>query len=805
MIKNYLKSTFRNLGSKKGYTLINVLGLTLGMLCFAVIAFWVTDELDYDRFHTYSDRIYRVAGSVQTPSDQFDQAVTSPPVAWALKSEFAAIKEAVRIDKNDAIVQNETVQFKEDDILLTDPAFFRMFDFHLLRGNSETALEEPYSIVLSQSMANKYFGDENPLGKSLRIYLYDPEGRGAEYTVTGVIEDAPSNSHIRYNFLISFSTMEENFPHIATNGWFDNFIYTYLLLDKVTDPAAIEARLPQFLEQRMGKAMQQYQMYYTYRLQPLEEIYLHSDLRYELSAGGDFRYILIFATVGIFILMLAGINYINLSTAFAVDRLKDAGIRKVNGATRFQLIAYYLLESVLLIGGAFFCTLLILELCGHFLSSMIGKEQIELVNSGVIWYLAGTVLVIGIVSGLFPSVYLSSVDPVKGLKRKPMWFDKSSSLRKGLVVFQFSITVLLLAGILVIQDQLSFIRDKDFGFDKNSLITLSVTGSDEVIRNYQPFKQELLNRTSISGVARSNTSIGVGLGNSMGVALDNNGQEVRGTVFRAGIDYDFIPTYGLTLLAGRNYSEDIPSDSTEAFIVNESAVRTFGWESPEQAIGKPFEFIGRKGVIVGVVKNFHFSSLHNPIQPACLYLLNDGFSKITVKAFPEDTGSITDLLSLLESTWETYFPNSLFEYAFVDDLLARQYRTERQMERLFYAFSLLSLIIACIGLYGLAGFSSKRRTKEIGIRKVLGATVYRLAMMLNAEYLKLVLVAFLIGSGASWYLMSQWLRQFAYRTELDGGTFLLAGGIAFLIALLAVSWQTLKAAMVNPVDSLRNE
>lgn len=805
MLQNYLKSTFRNLGNKKGYTFINLLGLTLGMVCFAVIAYWVTDELNYDQFHTHSDRIYRVVGSVQTPSDRFDQAVTSPPAAPTLKSELPAIEEAVRIDKNDAIVQNRTIQFKEDNILLTDPGFFRMFDFSLLQGDPETALNNPYSIVLSQKMAKKYFRDENPIGKSLRLYLYDPEGRGAEYTVTGVIDNARANSHIRYNFLISFSTMEVNFPHIATGGWFENFIYTYLLPKRGADPAAIEKQLPHFLEKHMGDSMEEYRMFYTYRLQPLNEIYLYSDLRYELSAGGDFRYVLIFSTVGFFILILAGINYINLSTAFAVDRLKDAGIRKVNGASRFQLIAYYLFESVLLIGAVFFCTLLILELFGSYLSLIMGKGQIELIDSGVIYYLAAAAVLIGLVSGLFPSVYLSSVNPVKGLQRSLLWFEKKSPPRNVLVVFQFSVTVLLLAGIFVIRDQLSFIREKDFGFDKNSLITLSVNGSDEVFQNYQPFKQELLDLAAISGVARSNTTIGAGLGNSMGVGLDNSGQEVRGTVFRAGIDYDFIPTSGLTLLAGRNYSVEIPSDSTEAFIVNESAVRTFGWDTPEQAIGKPFEFIGREGVIVGVVKNFNFSSLYNPVQPACLYLLNGGFSKITVKSARNTRSSMSELIPVIESGWKKYFPGSLFDYGFVDEALAAQYGTERQLERLFFVFSMLSLVIACIGLYGLAGFSSKRRTKEIGVRKVLGASVRELAMMLNSEYLKLVLVAFLIGSAGAWYLMSKWLQQFAYKAELDIEVFMMAGGIAFAIALLAVSGQTVKAAMVNPVESLRNE
>jgi len=807
MLANYLKTTIRNLGNKKGYALINILGLTLGMACFAVIAYWVHDELSYDRMHSNYNRIYRVAGSVQTPSDRFEQAVTPPPLAGALNNRFTAVREAVRIDKNDAIVRSKTAQFKEDDILLTDPAFFRMFDFRLLQGDPKTALVNPYSIVMSRTMAEKYFPGENAIGKSLTLFLYDPEGTGAEYTVTGIIEDPPVQTHIRYNFLVSISTMESVFPEMASGGWFDNFLYTYLMLEDGTEPAALEQQLPLFLETQMGESMRQYRMFYRYRLQPLSEIYLHSDLRYELSAGGNFRYILIFSTIGIFILALAGINYINLSTAFAVDRMKDAGIRKVNGATSIQLFIYYHLESLLLVGCAFLTTVLILELFGGVLGPLIGREQIALVDSGVILILAGAGMLIGLGSGLFPAAYLSSVRPVKGLKRAPLWFQKRSAFRNSLVIIQFSVTVLLLAGIFVINDQLSYISERDYGFDKERLITLNVNGSDEVIGNFEPFKQELSGFAAVSGVARSNTSISDGLGNSLGAARDETGQEVRGTVFRVGIDHDFIPAYGLTLLAGRNFSIDIPSDSTEAFIVNESAVRTFGWESPSKALGQPFRFIGREGVIVGVVKNFHFSSLHQPIQPVCLYLLEDSFSKITVRAASADgvSESVSSLLSRVEELWHTYFPDTIFEYRFVDDQVAAQYDSERRMEKLFFIFSMLSLAIACIGLYGLAGFSSRRRTKEIGVRKVLGATARQLAAMLNAEFLRLVLIAFLIGSACAWYLMNRWLQQFAYRTELDPAVFLLAGGVAFLVALFAVSIQTLKAASVNPVDSIRTE
>lgn len=805
MLKNYLKSTIRNLAQKKGYTFINLLGLTLGMTCFAVIMFWVTNEISYDQFHSKSDRIYRVEGHVETPSDQFSQAVTSPPVSQALKSDFPAIIESIRIDKNDAIVKSELNQFKEDGILLTDPGFFKIFDYKLQSGDPETALSTPYSIVLSRKMATKYFGSENPIGKTLKLYLYDPEGRGTVYTVTGIIENPPSNSHIQYNFLVSFSTLEENFPHMATGGWFENFIYTYVLLDEGTNPNAIENQFPAFLEKHMGDQMQQFQMFYQYSLQPLDEIYLHSDLRYELSAGGHFQYLIIFLTVGIFILILAGINYINLSTAFAVDRMKDAGIRKVNGATSGQLVLYYLFESIVLISGAFLSTILILELFEPYLSSLINKEQIDLWSSGAVYYLAGISILIGMISGLFPAIYLSSVNPVNGLKKRALGFDKSSALRKGLVVFQFSITILLLVGIFVIKDQLAYIKEKDFGFDKASLITLSVNGSDEVIQNFRSFEKELTGFANISSVTRTSTSIGSGLGNSMGIGTSNKGEEVRATIFRAEVDYEFISTYGLNLLAGRNFSERIPSDSTQAFIVNESAVQTYGWDTPEKAIGMPFHFQGNDGKIVGVVKNFNFSSLHKPIQPVCLYLLDGGFSKITIRAASNAEGNISELVSTLESIWKKHFPRSLFEFTFVDDMLAQQYQTEQHLGKLIFVFSTLSLIIACIGLYGLAGFSSKRRTKEIGVRKVLGATVKQIAMMLNAEYLRLVLVAFLIGSAGAWFLMNQWLQQFAYKTELGFGIFLIAGGIAFVIAMLTVSGQSLKAAFLNPVESLRNE
>lgn len=802
MFKNYLKSTLRNLRKKKGYTLIHLTGLTMGMVCFTIIMYWVLGELNYDRFHTKVDRIYRVTSSVQNSSDQYDQAVTSPPAALALKNDFPGIEAVTRIDKNDAIVRSEHAHFKEDDILLTDTGFFNIFDFRLLRGNPQTALEKPYSIVLSQKMAEKYFGNENVIGKTLTLYLYDPGNQGAEYTVTGIVQNAPENSHIQYNFLISFSTFEENFPEVATSGWSENFIYTYVLLNEEAESHAIESGMPDFLRKHMGEAMQQNMGTLNYHLQPIKEIYLHSDLRNELTAGGDYQYVLILISIGIFVLVLAGINYINLSTAFAIDRLEDAGIRKVNGATRIQLFGYYLYESIILIGGSFLITLLIFELFNPFLASMIGKDSIELLSSGVIGYLAIASLIIGLTSGIFPAALLASSDPLKGLGKSPLWMGKKSSLRKGLVIFQFSVTILLLVCIFAIHDQLNFIHNKDIGFDKDSLITLSVNGSNEVLQGYQSFKEELSSYSSISGVTRSNTSIGNGLDHASAIALDDNNKEIQATVYNAGIDYDFIPSYGIPLLAGRNYSPDFPTDSTRAFIINEAALKTFGWKDPEEAIGKPFQFMERKGQIIGVVKNFNFSSLYNPIQPVCLFLLDNGFSKMTIKASGR---ALAQSLSNAETVWKKHFPNSVFEYTFVDDLLARQYKTEQRMQQFFSAFSLISLFIACIGLYGLAGFSSKRRTKEIGIRKVLGASIQQIILMLNQQYFKLVLIAFFIGAVSAWYLMHEWLKNFAYRIDMSIWMFVEVGFITLLIVLGTVSWQSIKAAISNPVKSLRSE
>ncbi len=798
MLKNYLISTLRNLRSKKSYAITNLIGLTLGFVCFIVITSWVQGELGYDKFHDKSNRIHRITGLVTTPSDQFRQAVTSPPLAPALKNDLHAVAEAVRIDKNDAVVESKLIQFKEADILLTDPSFFKVFNFSLIAGNSEEALDDPYSLVISQSMAQKYFGDTDPLGQTLKLYLYDPEDKGAEYTVTGIIEDAPSNSHIQYNFLISFSTMETNFPEVVAEGWFENFIYTYVLLRDKTDLSTVAQQLSEFTENHMGKEMQDSQMHYNYELQPIEDIYLYSDLRYDLGASGDIRYVIIFGTVGIFILLLGAINYINLATAFAIDRLKDAGIRKIHGATKLQLVGYYLVESVVLTGIAFFFSLLIIELFNPAISPIIGQDSIDIISSNIFYYLAGVALLTGLLSGILPSIYFSAVKPEK----YEVPFGGKVVLRKGLVIFQFGITVVLLVGIFTINKQLEYIKTKDLGFDKQALITLSVNGSDEVQQNYQPFKHELVGYSGVSRVARSNTSIGNGLGNSMAISRDLHGHEIRGTVFRAGIDYDFIPTYGLELLTGRNFSEDYPTDSTKAFIVNEATVKAFGWESNNQAIGQPFQFIGRDGIIVGVVKNFNFSSLHNPVQPAALYLLNEGFSKITLKAA---NSSPAEILPIAESTWKKHFPGSVFEYDFVDDQLTHQYRAEQQFEELLFLFSSLSLVIACIGLYGLAGFSSKRRSKEIGIRKVLGASVSQITLMLNKEYARLILVAFLFGSVGAWFLMNNWLEQFAYRIELNAGLFLIAGGLAYIIALLAVSGHSIKAAHMDPVKTLQNE
>lgn len=800
MLKNYLVSALRHLSRNRVYTILNVTGLSVGLACFTLIGLWVNYQLSYDKFHTKADRIYRIGGTFTDQSGSFDQAVTPIPLGPALENDMPEVEAAARIDVNDAIVRRGDKQFKEQEILLTDPSFFKLFDFHLLSGNPATALTQPYSIVLSKSIAQKYFGDDDPVGQSLRIYQYDPDGNGAEYKVTGVIEDCPKNSQFHYNMLGSFETIRSVDPDEFEN-WFDNSYYTYFLVRKGSDPKALQAKLPALVDKYMGENMRKYHVGFSYFMQPLTSIHLHSHLRYEIAETSSMSYVVIFATIGLIVLLLACINYVNLSTAYATARFREVGMRKVMGAFKRQLVGQYLLESWVLAMGALALSFLWIELSRSLFESLTGNPIVGLFAPFAFAVILLTASIVGLLAGLYPSVVLSSFKPARILRGQLNSGPSGVWLRKGLVIVQYTITIILVIGIFIVRMQMNYVQDKDLGFDKSNLLILGVNGNADVRQGYNGFMNDLLSHPAVTGIARSSTTLGDGLGNSVAEVQDADGKRLNATLYRFWVDYDFLDTYKMKLLAGRFFDKNNASDSTKAYVVNDATIRQLGFQDPADAIGTYFSMGGDPGTIIGVVQDYNYSSLQNIIAPTCMHLLRGGFSRISVRL----DGNLSDGLALVTAAWKKHFPDALPDFRFEEDALNGQYLSEQRFSKIFMVFSILSLAIACLGLFALVAYSVESRTKEIGIRKVLGATIAGIIGMLSREFLTLIVVSAVVAIPAGYFFMQQWLDGFAYRIQPRPYTFIIAGGLVLGIAWLTISVRSLLAAQANPVDSLRNE
>lgn len=700
MFLNHLKIAFRALRRGKIYTALNVTGLALGLACFGFISAWVLNELSYDRFHEKHDRIYRLAGQVKTDSETFDQAVTSPPMAEALRQDFPEVENTVRLDMSDCIVRRGEKQFIEDGVLFTDPSFFEIFSYRLSRGNAATALEDPYSLVLTESMARKYFGDENPLGQPITLFVYDPGGEGAAYTVTGVMPDPPQNAHFTFNFLGSFSTMETAFSGALTSElrWFWNGYYTYLLLTPGADPAQLVQKLPGFADRYLGEKMRELNMYYAFSLQPLSDIYLHSDLRYEIQATGSIDAVYIFTTIGLFILLLACINYMNLATARSLGRAKEVGVKKVVGARPGQLIRQFLIESALIAFLALIAARLLMELAQPLLAQLTGKPVAFIFSPQLLLLMVLVTLFAGLFAGCYPAFFITAFKPVQVLKGAFKSTAAGISLRKALVVFQFMIATVLLTGLGVINAQMDFIRHKDLGFERGALLTLDVNGYAGVQRGIEGFRNDLLANRAVEGVTTSRGLIVNGLSNSYIETINGAGKTVSSSMFRLQVGPEYLAVYGIGLLAGRDFDPAIPTDTTEAFIVNQAVVGMLGWGDPAQAIGKPFKRGSMEGRVIGVVRDFHFTSLQKPVEPVAITLTaSREFSRITLRIRMEQ---MEETLAFIRRTWEGHFPEALFQFGFMNDRLDKQYEQQQQFGAIFRVFVAISLIIAGLGCSG---------------------------------------------------------------------------------------------------------
>ncbi|MGV3589489.1 MAG: ABC transporter permease [Adhaeribacter sp.] len=810
MFKNYLKIAFRNMLRHKVYSFINLFGLTVGLTCCLLITLYITNELSYDRYHTKADRIYRVTRNFvnQDGTVNLHLGNIAPPFGPLLKSYFPDLEEVVRILQSNAVVAvNPERTFNEEDIFFAEPAFFKVFTVPVLSGNPTKALNEPNTVLLTEKMAAKYFPNQNPVGQVLRM---DSQ---LNLKVTGVYKSFPANSHFHPNFLVSFVTLEDSAvfgrENLRTNYGSNNFA-TYLLFPKDYPVQNVEAQFPAFIDKSMpaeGANAVKASSWTNLFLQKLTDIHLYSHLDTELEENGDINTVYLFTAIALFILLIACINFMNLSTARSSIRAKEIGVRKVMGATQPKLVVQFLAESMIFAILAVLMALLLTKLMLPVMNSFTGRELSFTIQNSWLMALAvqGLAALVGLVAGSYPALFLSSFQPVKVLKGKLTTGKNSISLRKVLVILQFAISVVLLVSTAVVYKQLSYLKDRALGLDKDHIVNLNYN-STQLGPKYDAFRQELLTNPAVKEVGRS---IGVPsdrLLNSMGNARLQTADSMANSpvAFQyLGIDQDFIQTYKIKLLAGRNFSESYPTDDSMAFLLNESGAKLLGLNNPQEGIGRSLEYGNRKGRLVGVLQDFHFESMHEKIKPI-IFIIPDGrqYSDISVKL---QGNNIPEGLAHLEKTWKKFLPENPFDYNFLDESFGQLYEAEQKQGLLFTIFAGIAILIACLGLFGLASFATEQRTKEIGIRKVLGASVSGIVTMLSKDFLKLVLLANIIAWPLAWYGMHRWLQDFAYRTNISWWIFGVATVLALIVALLTVSFHAAKAAVANPVKALKTE
>lgn len=791
MFKNYLIVAFRNLLRYKGHSIINITGLAIGIASCLLLFLWVEDELNYDRYHANADRIYRVVSQLEVNNKIKRSAKSPAPLAPALLNEFPWIQKAVRVTRKKYLMKCNNKLFYED-IFFADPDVFDIFTFPLVEGNPKTALKGPDSILISEEMKEKYFGETEAMGKTIAL------GEWQDFRITGVFKNIPRNSHFRFDFLGSVLTYRPDYH----SKWGVSNYCTYILLPKDSSafPALFEEKMPQFVEKYRGKKLRD--MYnLTYMLQPLTHIHLHSHMRNEIEPNRDIETVYIFSAIAIFILLIACLNYINLATARFANRAREVGLRKVLGASPVQLIRQFLGESFMLVFIALPIAILLAELFLPLFNSLAGKELVshyfnnQFLSAGM----AGIVLCVGLLSGTVPALFITAFQPTAVLKGTLKISSIIPVLRRFLVVFQFSISIALIVSTLIISDQLDYMRTKKLGFNKDHLVNIAINNNKEALLKYDTIKYDLSQHPDVTAVSASSFFPGRPRWN-MNYWTDGMRTDEYRMIGCIPVDYDFIDTFEINIVEGRGFSREFTTDTDSAFILNQSAVREFGWES---AVGKRFNLSNwKKGTVVGVVEDFHNNSLHGEIEPLVLYIEPPHFEYFSVRLAP---GNTAQALDFLKRKWEQLVPGEPFKYTFLDEDLDRLYIDEKKLRELFIIATFLAVLLAGLGLFGLATFTTEQRTKEIGIRKVMGASAFEIAFLLSREFCRWVLISNIIAWPVAWYAMNKWLQNFTYRITIMPWTFLLAGLLAFLIALLTVSYKAARAAGTNPVEALRYE
>ena len=811
MLKNFINIAFRNLLKHKFYSLLNILGLSIGLACFMVISLFVLDELSYDKFHEDSSNIYRIDFAAKLNGADHIACKVGAPTAQALLNDYPIVKEVVRISQTgNWFIKEKGLEktFKEENVMMADSNFFSFFTVPMIHGDPKTALVRPQTLVMDETTAQKMFGNENPVGKVLVL------DNTTDYEVTGVYEDLPKNSHFRQNIILSTAS----FPRRSKdNNWVNTSFNTYVKFQDGISAEDLEKNFPEMIEKYIGPLLQKFFGQTLaefseagndigFSLFPMELIHLHSSKDGELAPNGDISYVYIFSAVAVFILLLACINFMNLATARSASRAKEVGVRKVMGALKNQLIYQFIAEALVICFFSFLLAYLLTILFLPSFNELSSKELIvvQLFDGTYVSLMLAIMLIVGLFAGSYPAFYLSRFQPAEVLKGKVKLGMKSGMLRSLLVVFQFSISIILMIGTAVVFDQLSFIQNKKLGFNKDQI--LMVEDAWILDNKVETFKTEVKRNINVEeATVASFTPVGGNNNSDLFFKTPSGDLDQSLVISKARVDYDFAKTLGLEMSEGRFFSREFLSDSN-AVIINKAAARTFGYENP---VGdKLYTYGGSQEEpvvvdlkIIGVVEDFHYQSLRDNIMPLVFQLGNSyGYAMFKVNA-----QNIQQTIAEIENAWSTIAPGQPFSYSFMDQKFNSMYEAEQKIGRIFTVFAVLGIFIACLGLFGLASFTAEQKTKEIGIRKALGATISGIVIMLSKNFIKLVVVAFVLALPVAYYVMGLWLEDFAYRTEIKPLTFIGVGVLAFAIAWFTMGFQSWKAARMNPVKSLREE
>lgn len=803
MFRNYLKIAFRNLKRHKMFSFINVFGLAIGISTCMLISFWVQREISYDTFHENASRIFRIERELFRDNLYSRWPICGGQYKQALIDDYPEIENAVRFWGRGFSITDKNNIVHQQQLYAVDNSIFEIFDFGLELGDEKTALVEPYSIVLTSENAEKYFGTWDAVGQSLS---FEYNGEPVDFKVTGILKDIPENSHIQFDMLMSIST----YPAERFDSWRSNYLYTYILVKEGTDRLTLEEKLKKFVEQRLEPYYGDLTVHggnihevLKIHLFPITDIHLDPSVNWEIGQGGSMTSVYIFSSIAILILVIAGINFMNLSTARANKRAKEVSLRKTVGALGNQLKLQFIQESLMLALFALFISLILVVIFVPVYNSVFNESlsAFEFFTLSNLLALLTATLFVGLFSGLYPAFYLTKFDPALVLQGGNLIGKGKSSFRKSMVIFQFTISIILIIGMLTVYLQMLYIQNKGLGFDEENIVIVPVR-SASVRQGYDAYREELLKHSQIKSVAASQDLPGDPQFSNGSVINREVSDEPINMIFMV-CNYEFIDTYKINIIAGRTFSREIGTDTVGTLILNEAAAKRIGW-LPEEAIGKNLHSgsgeVSTK--VVGVVEDFNFKSLREEIEPMIMVLVPNYFAAISIRVLP---GEITNTLTYIESKWGEVFPGETYSRGFLEDRLEQLYENEKKTQSILLVFSTLSILVACLGLFGLAAFTAEEKTKEIGIRKTLGASTVKILELLTKEFLKWVGISMLIAWPVAYYLMDNWLQNFAYHIDLDWFPFVTAGIISLFIAIVTVSVQVAKAARKNPIDTIRYE